>query len=82
MRGRLKQRSKVAHARTTRRPARPPRYDELPEIVTVDEMAAFLRIGRNQAYELVKSGRVPSGRFGRIIRVDKAALRDVMKGGV
>jgi hypothetical protein len=44
--------------------ANPPRFDALPEMVLVEEAAAFLRIGRNAAYELVKSGALRSVRYG------------------
>jgi excisionase family DNA binding protein len=53
---------------------RPPRFDDLPEMVTVEEMGAFLRISRNTAYELVKSGAIRSAKFGRKIRIPKQAL--------
>lgn len=54
--------------------ATPPRFDDLPEMVLVEEAAAFLRIGRNAAYELVKSGALRSKRYGRLIRIPKQAL--------
>ena len=56
--------------------ADPPRFDDLPEMVMVEEAAAFLRIGRNAAYDLVKSGALRSVRFGRLIRIPKQALLD------
>lgn len=54
--------------------ARPPRFDDLPEMVTVEEMGAFLRLSRNAAYDLVKSGAIRSIKFGRLIRIPKQAL--------
>lgn len=50
------------------------RYDELPDLVTPEEARAFLRIGRHTVYDLIKSGALPSVRFGKLIRVSKAAL--------
>lgn len=41
---------------------------------TVDEVAEILGIGRNGAYEGVKSGEIPSIRIGKRILVPKAAL--------
>ena len=58
--------------------ADPPRFDDVPEMVMVEEAAAFLWIGRNAAYELVKSGALRSVRFGRLIRIPKQAL---LEGG-
>jgi excisionase family DNA binding protein len=53
---------------------KPPRFEDLPEMVTVEEMGAFLRISRNAAYDLVKSGAIRSVKFGRLIRIPKQAL--------
>ena len=54
--------------------AKPPRFEDLPEMVTVEEMGAFLRIGKTAAYDLVKSGAIRSVKFGRLIRIPKQAL--------
>ena len=43
-------------------------------LLTVEEAASLLRIGRNTCYELVRQGRVPSIRLGRLIRVPRHAL--------
>jgi hypothetical protein len=55
--------------------------EELPEVLTFEEAAAVLRIGRNAAYELCRQWRATGGRaglpvlaFGRTLRVPKAAL--------
>jgi excisionase family DNA binding protein len=50
------------------------RYDDLPDLVTPEEARAFLRVGRNMMYDLIKSGALPSVRFGKLIRLPKAAL--------
>lgn len=44
------------------------------------EVAADLRIGKNQAYELVRDGRIRSVRIGRAIRVTREAF-DEFKAG-
>ena len=56
-------------------------FEELPEVLTVEEAAAVLRIGRTAAYELCRQWRTTGGRqglpvvaFGRTLRVPKAAL--------
>jgi excisionase family DNA binding protein len=51
-----------------------------PEILTVREVGRILRIGRNQAYGLVKSGRLRSCRIGGIIRVPRVALEQFLAG--
>ena len=55
-------------------PATPSRIEDLPELLTVRETAHFTRIGIRQAYELVRSGELPSVRLGRSIRIPKRAL--------
>jgi excisionase family DNA binding protein len=49
--------------------------NDAPDVLTVPEAAAILRIGRNRAYELVRSGELRSVRFGnRTIRIPKPVL--------
>lgn len=59
--------------------------DELPEVLTVEEAAAVLRIGRGAAYELARQWRETNGReglpvvtLGRTLRVPRAALRRLL----
>lgn len=49
-------------------------FDSLPLLLTVGEMAAVLRIGRNAAYQMVKDGDIQSIRVGRSIRIPRNAL--------
>ena len=46
-------------------------------VLTVDEVAAALRIGRRQAYSAVQRGEIPSLRIGRTIRVPRAWLDQI-----
>jgi len=57
-------------------------WDDLPEVLTVEEAAKALRIGRGAAYALANQyldtdGRIgmPCRRLGRSIRVPKRPLR-------
>ena len=43
-------------------------------VLTVPEAARRLGIGRNQAYALARSGRIPAIRLGRRLLVPAAAL--------
>ena len=45
---------------------------------TVEEAAKLLRIGRNQAYEAVASGQLPSIRIGKRILVPRVALEQML----
>jgi len=52
-------------------------FDSYDDMVTVDELAKMLRIGRNSAYDLVRAGIVPSLKIGRKqIRISKLAVID------
>jgi excisionase family DNA binding protein len=50
----------------------------LPEMLTVKEVAAILRVGRNQLYGAVARGEVRAVRIGRTIRIPKTALLDLL----
>jgi excisionase family DNA binding protein len=50
-------------------------YDDLPEYLTPAEVQAYLSISRNTVYELLHRNQIHHVRFGRLIRVPKAALR-------
>ena len=46
-----------------------------PEVITVDELASRCRIGRRQAYQLVRDGVVPGViRLGKSIRISRQAV--------
>jgi len=44
------------------------------DVLTVEEGAEFLRIGRNQLYDAIGRGEVPHRRIGKSIRLSRAAL--------
>ena len=50
----------------------------LPEVLTVREAAAILRVGRNQLYQAVERGQLRAVRIGRSIRIPKHALQDLL----
>ncbi len=51
---------------------------DLPELLTVDEVAALFRVSRTSAYDAVRRGDIPSVPVGRRLRVPKAALLRLM----
>ena len=53
-------------------------FDDLPLTLRVEDLMPILGIGRNTAYELVRSGQIRSVRIGRQIRVPKDALADYL----
>lgn len=52
----------------------PPSMPAVRELMKVPEVAKFLRISKNLAYELIAQRRIPSLRFGRTIRVPRLEL--------
>ena len=48
--------------------------DELPLAFRVEDLMPILGIGRNTAYELVRSGQIRSIKIGRQIRVPRDAV--------
>ncbi len=66
----------------------PPSFDELPEVLTIEEAAKVLRISRGAAYALARQwldsgGRqgLPVVRLGRSLRVPRAALLRLLDVG-
>lgn len=50
----------------------------LPEMLTVKEIAAILRVGRNQLYAAIARGELRAVRIGHTIRIPKTALLDLL----
>lgn len=51
------------------------KFNQLPDWLTPLEARSFLRIGKSTLYEKLRSGEIPSRRFGRQFRIAKEALR-------
>lgn len=50
------------------------KIDDLPDVLTVTQLAKFLRISKNTAYKLIREDRIRIKRLGRIIRISKHDL--------
>jgi len=48
---------------------------DLPEFLTPDEVGAYLELSRNTVYDLVRREEIAHVKFGRSIRIPKAALQ-------
>lgn len=53
-------------------------FEELPLTLRVEDLMPILGIGRNTAYELVRSGQIFSVKIGRQLRIPKQALIDYL----
>ena len=47
---------------------------EIPAILTVPQLAEFLNVGRNAAYDLVNSNQIQVIRIGKNIRIPRHAV--------
>ena len=54
--------------------------EAIHEMMTVPELARYLRISRPTAYPLVKEGRIPSARFCRQIPVYRGCVIRMCRG--
>jgi excisionase family DNA binding protein len=50
-------------------------YDELNELLTVKEVANYLRCTRGKVYSDVRAGRLRSKRIGKLIWIPRSELR-------
>lgn len=64
-----------------------PEHDAAPDVLTVEEAAQILRIGRNSAYGLARKWiatggeeGLPAIRLGRCLRVPRSALEQLLGG--
>jgi excisionase family DNA binding protein len=55
-------------------------YPSDSDVMTVEDGAAFLRIGRNALYDAIGRGEVPHRRIGKSIRLSRAALVRWLEG--
>jgi len=52
---------------------------QTPHVLTVEEAAHLLRIGRNSAYEAIRRGEIPAIRIGHRLLVPRAALERLLQ---
>lgn len=49
-------------------------FNNLPDLLTVDETADFLRVSRETIFSLIKAGDLPAFRVGKQFRIRKDAI--------
>ena len=57
-------------------------FSSMPMVLTVNDVAETLAIGRNTAYALVNTGAIKALRIGQHYRIPREALVDFIKNGV
>ncbi|WP_407653543.1 helix-turn-helix domain-containing protein [Actinoplanes oblitus] len=59
-------------------PPAPRQADAESPVLTVEEAAKLLRVGRTTVYDLIRNGRLASVRMGRLRRIRHADLADYL----
>ncbi len=54
---------------------------DLPPIVTVPELAPYLKVARSTVWRWIYSGRIPSIRIGRTRRIKREDVEQCLKSG-
>jgi|InofroStandDraft_1065614.scaffolds.fasta_scaffold233898_2 excisionase family DNA binding protein len=54
--------------------------EAMPDVLTADDLAAFLRTTRQNVYKILKSGAIHSVKVGRAYRVPKCHLIEFLRG--
>ena len=54
-------------------------FNNLPEIMTREDVAKALCIGRDKSYEIMQSGKIKVLRFGKVSRVRREDFIDYVK---
>ncbi|MEK4713567.1 helix-turn-helix domain-containing protein [Sporosarcina sp. FSL K6-5500] len=49
-------------------------FHDFDDILTIDELAELLKIGKNTAYRLINTGQIKSIRIGRTHRIPKKSV--------
>jgi excisionase family DNA binding protein len=50
-----------------------------PEILTIDELSAYLRISKSSLYKLAQQGKLPGQKVGRHWRFHRAAIDEWLR---
>lgn len=56
------------------------RFEDLPDLLSVEEVRAYLGLGRSTMYELIRRKELDHIRFGRVIRVPRTSIERIIAG--
>jgi len=54
-------------------------FQSYTDMVTIEDMCEMLHIGRNKAYELLRSGSLGGFKEGRVWKIPKFAVEDYIR---
>lgn len=61
------------------RPGKP--ASAAPEVMTIDDLAVYIRVSKSSIYKLAQGGRVPGQKVGKHWRFRKAVIDEWLRGG-
>lgn len=53
-------------------------FETYSDIIKIEDICQMLKISKNTAYELIRSGQIPARRIGRIYRIRKIDVINFM----
>ena len=53
-------------------------FNDLPDVLTVAELARFLNVSPKSVYQLLQNGEIKHRKIGRIYRISKQAIKDYL----
>lgn len=56
--------------------------NDLDELLTINEVAGYLKVGRAAVISLVHNGKLPARKIGRVYRIRKKDLAKILDGSV
>jgi excisionase family DNA binding protein len=57
------------------------RLEDAPDVLTVGQLSDVLGIGRTAAYQVIRRGKIRTVRAGRLIKIPKAAIAEILATG-
>lgn len=57
-------------------------FSNYDDIVSIDDLMEILNIGRNKAYELLKTGQIGSFKIGKAYRIPTTCIKDYVLANV
>jgi excisionase family DNA binding protein len=57
------------------------RLEDAPDVLTVGQLSDVLGIGRTAAYQVIRRGKIRTVRAGRLIKIPKAAIAEILANG-
>lgn len=57
-------------------------FKEFPDVITVDDLQKMLGIGRNSAYEILKSGVIKTIKVGKKYIIPKQSVINFIKAAI